>query len=123
MPGTRTVSQSRKTRETDVTVTLNLDGQGQWHCDSGVPFLDHMLSHVAAHGMIDLDLAARGDTEIDDHHTVEDGLQHSGFLKESNAAPRCDVTDDGARNLVEARGDTMDKLWRNSAQQYHQIAP
>jgi len=72
MPATRTVSQSRKTRETDVTVTLNLDGQGQWHCDSGAPFLDHMLSHVAAHGMIDLDLMARGDTEIDDHHTVED---------------------------------------------------
>ena len=72
MPAVRAVSQSRKTRETDVAIALNLDGQGQWHCDSGVPFLDHMLSHVAAHGMIDLDLTAHGDTEIDDHHTVED---------------------------------------------------
>ncbi len=72
MPAARAVSQSRKTRETDVAIALNLDGQGQWHCDSGVPFLDHMLSHVAAHGMIDLDLTAHGDTEIDDHHTVED---------------------------------------------------
>ena len=72
MPAARAVSQSRKTRETDVAIALNLDGQGQWHRDSGVPFLDHMLSHVAAHGMIDLDLTAHGDTEIDDHHTVED---------------------------------------------------
>ncbi len=72
MPAIRTVSESRKTRETDVAIALNLDGQGQWHCDSGVPFLDHMLSHVAAHGMIDLDVTARGDTDIDDHHTVED---------------------------------------------------
>ena len=72
MPGTRTVSQSRKTRETDVTVTLNLDGQGQWHCDSGVPFLDHMLNLLSRHGFFDLKVRSRGDTEVDYHHLVED---------------------------------------------------
>jgi imidazoleglycerol-phosphate dehydratase len=68
----RTASLQRKTRETDVALTLNLDGHGTWQCDTGVPFLDHMLSHIAAHGLIDLDITARGDTEVDDHHTVED---------------------------------------------------
>jgi imidazoleglycerol-phosphate dehydratase len=68
----RTVSRSRQTRETEISLSLNLDGQGQWHCDTGVPFMDHMLSHVGAHGLFDLDITARGDTEVDDHHTVED---------------------------------------------------
>jgi imidazoleglycerol-phosphate dehydratase len=68
----RTSSLQRKTRETDVSVTLNLDGHGDWQCATGVPFVDHMLSHIAAHGLIDLDVTAHGDTEVDDHHTVED---------------------------------------------------
>jgi imidazoleglycerol-phosphate dehydratase len=68
----RTSSLQRKTRETDVSVTLNLDGHGDWQCATGVPFFDHMLSHIAAHGLIDLDVTAHGDTEVDDHHTVED---------------------------------------------------
>ncbi len=62
----------RKTAETDIQITVNLDGTGDHEIDTGVPFLDHMLSHVARHGMFDLTVRAVGDTEIDDHHTVED---------------------------------------------------
>ena len=63
---------SRNTLETQITVRLNLDGSGQCHCATGVPFLDHMLDQVARHGMIDLDVEANGDLHIDAHHTVED---------------------------------------------------
>ncbi|MBD1912675.1 MULTISPECIES: imidazoleglycerol-phosphate dehydratase HisB [unclassified Leptolyngbya] len=68
----RTASVSRKTKETDVQVSLNLDGQGTCHAETGVPFLDHMLDQIASHGLIDLDVRAVGDTHIDDHHTNED---------------------------------------------------
>ena len=63
---------SRKTLETEITVRVNLDGSGQSTLATGVPFLDHMLDQVARHGMIDLEVAARGDLHIDAHHTVED---------------------------------------------------
>lgn len=63
---------TRKTSETDISLTLNLDGSGKAEIDSGVPFLDHMLTLFTVHGFFDLQLAAQGDTEIDDHHTVED---------------------------------------------------
>lgn len=63
---------SRTTTETDINVKLNLDGQGGYILETGVPFLDHMLALWARHGMFDLDIAAQGDTGIDDHHTVED---------------------------------------------------
>ncbi|HEY9906435.1 MAG TPA: imidazoleglycerol-phosphate dehydratase, partial [Thermosynechococcaceae cyanobacterium] len=63
------VSVSRTTGETDVQVTLNLDGTGQCSAKTGVPFLDHMLQQIASHGLIDLDVQATGDIEIDDHHT------------------------------------------------------
>lgn len=68
----RTAQLRRKTNETDISLSLNLDGEGRWECQTGVPFMDHMLSHVAAHGLLDLDVRATGDTHIDDHHTVED---------------------------------------------------
>ena len=68
----RTATIHRQTNETDIEISLNLDGEGHWACETGVPFLDHMLSHVAAHGLLDLEVRATGDTEIDDHHTVED---------------------------------------------------
>jgi len=68
----RTASVSRKTKETDVQVSVNLDGQGTCHAETGVPFLDHMLDQIASHGLIDLDVRAVGDTHIDDHHTNED---------------------------------------------------
>ncbi|MCI0659761.1 MAG: imidazoleglycerol-phosphate dehydratase HisB [Acidobacteria bacterium] len=63
---------NRKTKETDVQLTLNLDGEGNSRIDSGVPFLDHMLELFARHGLFDLDLTCRGDLKIDDHHSVED---------------------------------------------------
>src|SRR6266480_971226 len=62
----------RKTKETDVRVVLNLDGQGQSQVSTGLPFLDHMLDLFARHGLFDLDVACKGDLEIDDHHSVED---------------------------------------------------
>lgn len=68
----RTAQVTRNTLETQVSVTLNLDGSGQARLASGVPFLDHMLDQIARHGLLDLDIAAKGDLHIDAHHTVED---------------------------------------------------
>jgi len=68
----RTATVSRDTLETKITVTANLDGTGAGKFDTGVPFLDHMLDQVSRHGLIDLDVVAKGDRHIDDHHTVED---------------------------------------------------
>ena len=68
----RTGSVSRTTKETDVAVTVNLDGTGKCTADTGIPFLDHMLQQIASHGLIDLEVKATGDIEIDDHHTNED---------------------------------------------------
>ena len=68
----RNASVQRDTRETQIRVSLNLDGSGEGRFATGIPFLDHMLDQVARHGLIDLDIEARGDREIDDHHTVED---------------------------------------------------
>lgn len=63
---------TRNTLETQITVEINLDGDGQAMLDTGVPFLDHMLDQIARHGMIDLKIEAKGDLHIDAHHTVED---------------------------------------------------
>ena len=68
----RKAQVERNTLETQVTVSVNLDGTGQSSFDTGVPFLEHMLDQVARHGMIDLEITARGDLHIDAHHTVED---------------------------------------------------
>jgi len=68
----RTASISRKTNETDVRMELNLDGSGQYDINTGVGFLDHMLTHLAVHGLFDLTVRATGDLHIDAHHTVED---------------------------------------------------
>ena len=68
----RMASVQRTTGETDVHVTLNLDGQGKCNAATGIPFLDHMLHQISSHGLIDLDVKATGDLEIDDHHTNED---------------------------------------------------
>jgi imidazoleglycerol-phosphate dehydratase len=63
---------TRNTRETQIEVKLNLDGTGKSKFDTGVPFLEHMLEQIARHGVIDLEVKAKGDLHIDDHHTVED---------------------------------------------------
>jgi len=63
---------SRVTAETEVRLRLNLDGPGEHRIDTGVPFLDHMLTHVAVHTPLDLELTCKGDTQIDAHHSVED---------------------------------------------------
>ena len=68
----RIATITRDTQETRITVTINLDGEGRLNCETGVPFLDHMLDQIARHGLIDFDIKAVGDTHIDDHHTVED---------------------------------------------------
>ncbi|NTW21290.1 MAG: imidazoleglycerol-phosphate dehydratase HisB [Nostocales cyanobacterium W4_Combined_metabat2_030] len=68
----RTATIHRTTGETDVQVTLNLDGTGTCYSATGIPFLDHMLHQISSHGLIDLDVRATGDLEIDDHHTNED---------------------------------------------------
>ncbi|MFC3290469.1 imidazoleglycerol-phosphate dehydratase HisB [Modicisalibacter luteus] len=68
----RVATVSRDTSETQITVTVNLDGTGRFKAETGVPFLDHMLDQIARHGLIDLDIVAKGDLHIDDHHTVED---------------------------------------------------
>lgn len=62
----------RNTLETQITASVNLDGTGQSRFATGVPFLEHMLEQIARHGVIDLDIQAKGDNHIDDHHTVED---------------------------------------------------
>jgi len=68
----RTAKIARDTLETQITAEINIDGSGQSEFNTGVPFLDHMLDQVARHGMIDLNIQAKGDLHIDAHHTVED---------------------------------------------------
>ena len=68
----RTATVTRNTLESQITITVNLDGTGQANLQTPVPFLNHMLDQIARHGLVDLDIQASGDTEIDDHHTVED---------------------------------------------------
>lgn len=68
----RKASITRKTKETDINLVLNLDGSGLTEINTGIPFMDHMLNLMAAHGFMDVQLKASGDTEIDYHHTIED---------------------------------------------------
>ena len=80
----RTASISRKTNETKIELSLNIDGSGESQLETGVPFLTHMLDLFAKHGQFDLKVNANGDTEIDDHHTTEDiGICLGHVLKEA----------------------------------------
>ena len=80
----RRVEISRKTQETEIKVDLNLDGLGKHRISTSIPFLDHMLSLLSAHGLFDLMIQARGDTAVDFHHTVEDiGICLGSALKQA----------------------------------------
>ncbi|PIE20686.1 MAG: imidazoleglycerol-phosphate dehydratase [Neptuniibacter caesariensis] len=80
----RTAKVSRNTLETQITVSVNIDGTGQFKAETGVPFLEHMMEQISRHGLIDLDIHAIGDTHIDDHHTVEDiGITLGQAFKEA----------------------------------------
>jgi Imidazoleglycerol-phosphate dehydratase len=68
----RTASLTRKTNETDISVTVSIDGTGKGTISTGIGFFDHMLDQLSRHSLIDMDISARGDLHIDDHHTVED---------------------------------------------------
>jgi len=68
----RQSDQERKTKETNVKVSLNLDGSGIANIDTGIGFFDHMLNHIAVHGVFDIELKASGDLHVDTHHTIED---------------------------------------------------
>src|SRR5438445_11295106 len=72
MPTERSASRQRRTKETHVSVRLNLDGSGAAEVATGVPFLDHLLRGRAMHGRLDLEVRARGDLDVDAHHSVED---------------------------------------------------
>ena len=69
---TRKATVSRKTKETDIKITINLDGKGDYKINTSIPFFDHMLSLMSKHGHIDLDVKAKGDIEVDYHHLMED---------------------------------------------------
>ncbi len=80
----RSATIERNTSETQITVSLNLDGTGKANFDTGVPFLEHMLDQICRHGLVDLDIKANGDLEIDAHHTVEDiGITLGQAMKEA----------------------------------------
>jgi imidazoleglycerol-phosphate dehydratase len=82
--GTRKASLERKTRETEIRLDLALDGSGESDVATGIPFFDHMLESFAKHGLFDLHLRAKGDLEVDLHHTVEDvGIALGGALREA----------------------------------------
>ena len=68
----RTASCTRKTKETAISLTINLDGRGKTDIDTGIPFFDHMLDGFARHGLFDLEIRVKGDLEVDSHHTIED---------------------------------------------------
>jgi imidazoleglycerol-phosphate dehydratase len=80
----RRANVERKTKETDIKLNISLDGEGKYTIDTSIPFLDHMLALMSKHGLFDVKIKARGDTDIDYHHTVEDvGIVLGKALKQS----------------------------------------
>jgi imidazoleglycerol-phosphate dehydratase len=85
----RTASNTRKTKETDIAVTLNLDGSGKAKIATGVGFFDHMLNGFARHGLFDLTVQVTGDLDVDDHHTIEDtGIVLGQAIRRPSATKR-----------------------------------
>jgi imidazoleglycerol-phosphate dehydratase len=85
----RKANLRRTTKETDIRVRLNLDGRGKAHIHTGIRFFDHMLEQIARHGALDLDLVARGDLDVDQHHTVEDtGIALGETVKQALGSKR-----------------------------------
>jgi len=83
----RSASITRNTLETQIEVSINLDGSGKFNAETGVPFLDHMMEQIARHGLFDINVKAEGDLHIDDHHTVEDiGITLGQALKRALGA-------------------------------------
>ena len=94
------ISKSRKTKETDITISLSLNGVGNSKIDTGVGFLDHMLESFSKHSLIDLEIACKGDTHIDDHHSVEDiGIVLGSLLAEA-IYPLKNMERFGSANIV-----------------------
>lgn len=93
-------SKTRTTKETDITVSLDINGSGKSNIDTGVGFLDHMLESFSKHSLIDLDVSCKGDTHIDDHHSVEDVGIVIGSLLASNLYPITGVERFGSANIV-----------------------
>ena len=84
MKKNRIASCKRTTKETDIELTINLDGQGKNQIDTGIPFFDHMLDGFARHGLFDLTVSVKGDTEVDSHHTIEDtGIVLGNAIREA----------------------------------------
>lgn len=80
----RQSNQERKTKESTINISLNLDGSGIAKIDTGIGFLDHMLSHIAVHGIFDIEVKAEGDLHVDTHHTIEDvGIVLGNAFKEA----------------------------------------
>jgi len=88
----RTAKVTRKTKETDVTVELNLDGTGQYDVETGIGFLDHMLEQLSRHSLMDLSIKAKGDLHIDYHHTTEDSGIVIGQAIAEALGPRTGIT-------------------------------
>ncbi|MDD5372237.1 MAG: imidazoleglycerol-phosphate dehydratase HisB [Sulfurimonas sp.] len=94
------ISKSRKTKETDITISLSLNGVGNSNIDTGVGFLDHMLESFSKHSLIDLEIRCKGDTHIDDHHSVEDvGIVLGSLLAEA-IYPLKNMERFGSANIV-----------------------
>lgn len=94
------ISKSRKTKETDIKISLSVSGNGKSKIDTGVGFLDHMLESFSKHSLIDLDITCKGDTHIDDHHSVEDVAIVLGSLLAEAIYPVQNMERFGSANIV-----------------------
>ncbi len=95
----RTATIERKTKETQISLTLNLDGTGKTDCKTGVGFLDHMLDHIGKHSLCDLTVRATGDLHVDDHHTVEDVAICLGEALAKTLGDKAGITRYGAASV------------------------